>query len=1493
MWVVMSVFLLGMVCTAAGETIYVDADASGVNNGSSWADAYNYLQDALVAATSGDQIWVAQGTYTPDCNSDDPDGSGDRTATFQLINGVALKGGYAGSGEPDPDARDIEAYETILSGDLNGDDVGFTNNGENSYQVVTGSGTNATAVLDGFTITAGNANGLGTYGYGAGMYNDQGSPTLTNCTFSGNSAKRGGGMSNNYYSSPTVTNCTFSGNEAWWTGGGMYNTNSSPTVTNCTFSGNTLTSTYGGFGGGMCNWGSSPTVTNCTFSGNSALGRPGGGGGGGMYNNGGSPTVTNCTFSRNYAWQGGGMVNFYFSSATVTNCTFSGNAAGWVGGMYTAGRSSSTLSNCILWGNSALSESEIYGSQIYNDSGSSATVRYSDIQGGWPGEGNIDVDPLFADPNNGDYHLKSEAGRWDSNGETWVMDDVTSPCIDAGDPAADYSREPLPNGLCINMGAYGNTPEASKSPSLSETSSVESALVETVMGQQAVLENVTVTGDFDSVLNFTNFDIVTITTGPWAGKGFSKGQWQTILDGIPYQGDWKGVLFLRLDERKIYLKGAISGEIFATVEGYLSESVPESGVYEQYQATWKVGRLGATTTSATLNLNGNLSYQSSSEFPATELYVLQTNVEGTVSGDYTGPLSTVVNHVRIADGNNPFFGEGFSIISNVAGSGSGQGWTYDKLVSPGRVELKGLFSSPLFGVVSGTLDESEQARTLFLKVERVDLGLPPVPDPKVEIWGPRRVSPGQTISFVIELRNDGLAEGKNYSVITKLPEYSKFTYATEGYKFYSIADWDENDNYRPVPVVRRDISTVSPKTYLNLAAQTELFFGVTTPQTAEVYILPKEKADEIFPVYDPEGDKGNDITFAKSSLDGQVRPTIEMDWPTDGRFITQHFEDPSNPDHKGLDVNLEIGDEVRAATDGIVIAVVGNADNDRDPMTGSSWGNYVIIDHGAGVHTLYGHLDKVDVSVGQEIYQGATKIGTGGNTGHVKPKKDDQGNFITDGSHLHFEVRTNCTAGVPLTGTTVDPEEWLFNRPNVQPDLDDNSITDSTAGIGFVTARDPSVKYGPEGRVSPGQRLDYRVEYENEGEGIAFGVYFTDTLDEDLDDSTLEIGLVIDVNDGSIVGEPGIYNPATRTITWFAGEVGPGQGGFADFSVNVRADANDGTEIINYATIYFPSVPEETRTNGIVSIVSLNQPPVADAGPDQTVEQSSATGAEVKLDGSDSNDPDGDALTYEWTWDGGSAVGVNPTVILPPGLTTVTLTVSDGQLSDTDTVDINVVDTTPPEVEVIVPQANAALQDGVTLTAEASDISGVTEVYFYIREPDDGNGVAIGYEDLPGTLNITSGKWEYPFDTTLLLDGYYVILAKGIDTCGNEGWSEVVPFSIRNWAVIELLPASESNKAGRTMPVKFSLRIVESVDPAMPFVYNEGLEIRIYDAAEPANILQTSVYGDGARNYRIDSIEELYITNFRTKKQPAQYVVEIWRISKNFLVGSFTFETVK
>jgi predicted outer membrane repeat protein len=300
------------------------------------------------------------------------------------------------------------------------------------------------------TNCAFNGNSAGWDGGGI-YYIEQSNPTLTNCTFSDNSADDGGGMCNVKDCSPTVTHCIFTNNSATYNGGGMICGYASPIIIDCTFSGN-----YAEFqGGGMCNsYDGQPTMSNCTFKGNVAEF------GGGMCNYTGYKTLINCIFSDNGANQGGGMYNFWNSKPSIINCTFVGNFA--INGNSIvcdspsqAYRSTLELSNCILWGG---------GNEIWNNDNSKITIIYSDVQGSWPGLGNIDADPCFADANNDDYHLKSRAGRWDPNSQHWVLDNVTSPCIDAGNPGCPLGDEPAPNGNRRNMGAYGGTAEASKSP---------------------------------------------------------------------------------------------------------------------------------------------------------------------------------------------------------------------------------------------------------------------------------------------------------------------------------------------------------------------------------------------------------------------------------------------------------------------------------------------------------------------------------------------------------------------------------------------------------------------------------------------------------------------------------------------------------------------------------------------------------------------------------------------------------------------------------------------------------------------------------------------------------------------------------------------------------------------------------------------------------------------------------------------------------------------
>jgi hypothetical protein len=182
-----------------------------------------------------------------------------------------------------------------------------------------------------------------------------------------------------------------------------------------------------------------------------------------MYNHWCNPILTNCIFAGNSANNMGGAIYITrTSNVTLTNCTFVANSA--TNGNAVAcyfqhpehPPSNLEVANCILWDG---------GNEIWKNNGSIITITYSNVQDGWTGEGNIDADPLFADAQDGDYHLKSQAGRWDPNGERWVPDDVTSPCIDAGNPGCPLGDEPNDvNNIRINMGAYGGTAEASKTP---------------------------------------------------------------------------------------------------------------------------------------------------------------------------------------------------------------------------------------------------------------------------------------------------------------------------------------------------------------------------------------------------------------------------------------------------------------------------------------------------------------------------------------------------------------------------------------------------------------------------------------------------------------------------------------------------------------------------------------------------------------------------------------------------------------------------------------------------------------------------------------------------------------------------------------------------------------------------------------------------------------------------------------------------------------------
>jgi hypothetical protein len=373
---------------------YAAPTAVGSGDCSSWDNACT-LQYALTNAVSGDEIWVKAGVHYPGT-------AGNRDATFQLKNGVAIYGGFAGT-ETARNQRNPRVNQTILSGDIDQNDINTDGNfiaetpadiqGGNAYHVVVAvAGVDSTATLDGFIITAGQANeGAYSNDRGGGMYADSSSPTLTNVIFSGNQASLGGGAYT-ANSSPTLINVVFRSNQASQSGGGMFNNQSSPTLTNVIFKNNDV-----GAGSGA-----------------------------------------------------GGAIHNEYSSPTLTNVTFNGNAGSSI--IYNINSSNPVLRNVIMWGDSATSK-------IYSVNSSNPTISYSDIQGcgysggswvstcGPDGGGNIDADPTFVNAAGGNLRL-----------------DFGSPAIDAGTnsgcPTTDLDGLPRPadgNGdgtATCDMGAY-------------------------------------------------------------------------------------------------------------------------------------------------------------------------------------------------------------------------------------------------------------------------------------------------------------------------------------------------------------------------------------------------------------------------------------------------------------------------------------------------------------------------------------------------------------------------------------------------------------------------------------------------------------------------------------------------------------------------------------------------------------------------------------------------------------------------------------------------------------------------------------------------------------------------------------------------------------------------------------------------------------------------------------------------------------------------------
>jgi hypothetical protein len=470
---------------ADNHIIYVDHDATGSNDGTSWNNAFTSLDAALTASTAGKEIWVAAGIYRPSDN-----------LGFRLKADVAVYGGFAGT-ETELSERDFATNLTILSGDKGGDDSTDANgiitdtvniSGTNALHVARAFGPNikASARLDGFVLTGGDATTHDTQcsmgACGGGFFAEFSGPTLANLTVIGNRATFGGGLYFALDSKPIVSNVKLINNKANQDGGGMLaQQGAATTLTNVEFTGNMAVR----FGGGIYFNATSATLSTVQFTGNKSLGKDDPYGGGGMYNYNSSPTLTNVSFSGNEAQYGGGMHNNTDSSPTLNNVSFTGNHAVSVGGgMYNESNSNPTLSDVSFTSNStdfggggmssydsspilnnvSLTGNYAYtlGGGMFNQGGSPVltNVTFNGNRGGHGGAVvNFSSDAIFTNVTFSGNRASSSGGAVENFGSAAIFTNVAFSGNRASEGGGIFNGD-ISKPLLQNTIVWGNTPDS-------------------------------------------------------------------------------------------------------------------------------------------------------------------------------------------------------------------------------------------------------------------------------------------------------------------------------------------------------------------------------------------------------------------------------------------------------------------------------------------------------------------------------------------------------------------------------------------------------------------------------------------------------------------------------------------------------------------------------------------------------------------------------------------------------------------------------------------------------------------------------------------------------------------------------------------------------------------------------------------------------------------------------------------------------------------------
>ncbi|MBI4655140.1 MAG: 30S ribosomal protein S8 [Elusimicrobia bacterium] len=375
-----------------------------------------------------------------------------------------------------------------------------------------------------------------------------------------------------------------------------------------------------------------------------------------------------------------------------------------------------------------------------------------------------------------------------------------------------------------------------------ETIGKETELTETLIVEKVLSSSLITTGTLQGVVNFSELEIVKIKTGSFQGSGLIRGKWFADLNNINYIGDLKGVVFTK--QGRTYIKGTLINGVFrGVVEGEINGT--------NLQFRWNFNQLGAQITSGKLYLSGIINQSViSQEYPQTQLKLTQKNIQGQMNGYvfYSGNVNAVFTHIKFGSGSGIYKNEGIFTASYETTIGNAQGWSYTKEIMPGITTLEGLIDNPIYGLMSGALNEYVIPKSLLINLERVDTGLPLETDLRIRAIGPDTASPGGILAYSIQITNNGLKAVENMTAVAIAPQHTDFISASGNYAYYNVARWI-NDQYAPTPFIRWDLPVIEPKTKIELNYQSKVRIGVAGPHElleGNAYIVPKTIADDIF-----------------------------------------------------------------------------------------------------------------------------------------------------------------------------------------------------------------------------------------------------------------------------------------------------------------------------------------------------------------------------------------------------------------------------------------------------------------------------------------------------------------------------------------------------------------------------------------------------------------------------------------------------------------------